>query len=1161
MPEKFEPIDIEFLINSPEVKIEAKKVKDNIKGIADTADAAKKKVNTNGGIAAPLAAAGNAAETAGAKAAAAAPKWNGLGNSINQITRELPAFTYSAQTGFLAISNNLPILADEISRIKRENDALIKSGKQGVPVWKQITKSLFSWNTALSLAVTLITIYGKEIGAFIADLFRGKEAIDQQKKSLEALNKAYESSEFQRAIKELSELRINLDLAKQGMADKKTVVDDYNKSIGKTAAKAKTLDEVEQGLVKNADAYIEMTLKKAAANLALEDAAQKAMEAAKNERKEAEEFANAADKTSSNIAATGGLSGSMYGVGTFNLNEYTKGVKEAGEKRKKVQQDQLEEEKKTLEEIAQEFLEDAAKAAKKMGGYYNGGNEDEDDNGKKLISQRKKLLEKIADLDREYARKQLDRDAEEIQALRDKFTKVRELIQEFNDDPKNKDAKIDISALGVIENNAEKDLRYRQETRSLREELSKQQDIYKEIEDFKTRFGIEKAKERYGEELDQYENFAALIRQKVVNNQSAFDAVEDGTANAAQTERVAFLEAARQEEVRIEREKYIDLLEEYQSYAAKRKLLIEQFQEEYDKLILEGNFEEAENRKKQLQEELDDLDDAQLKRKESYKELFQHIGRLTIQEGKKLIENAKKLLETEQMSAETKARILKLIAETEEKIRNLKYDEIFKAAEAFGMLGQSLTQIGEDVGSPVLSGMGSFLTNVANGANDLADAMEAFDEGDSMGQAQAALQGTMQLIGMLTSAAAQRKQAEEDYYRAIVGYQNAYNQSLNDQIRLQSILDENVFIKDYEGRITDANKALIEANEEFLDALDKLENGQAKAGTRNAVDWGAVGQGAASGAAIGASVGGFIGAGIGAVVGGIAGLFGGKKKKTVWHNLLEEFPDLVDETKEGIDQLNTDLADYLIQNDLLNEETKEMVQNALDWKESVIEAREQIKNVISDLTGSFSGELRSALVDAFENGEDAAVRMGDTVEKVLENIISNLLFNQIFSQAFEDLEKDMADSYDIGGDRNWVDDFSRFFTEAEGLSNQFNQAMSDAQEQAKAFGFDIFNPDDDPEDPRGLQGAIRREMTEETASELTGLFRAQFDITKRHFQLHERHFELEQRNYNATISIMQTSALIEQNTAATVVQLALAVSELKKIQDNTKSTTARDIGR
>ena len=1156
MPEKFEPIDIEFLINSPEVKIEAKKVKDNIKGIADTADAAKKKVNTNGGIAAPLAAAGNAAETAGAKAAASRPKWNGLGNSISQVTRDLPAFTYSAQTGFLAISNNLPILADEIAKVRAENIALTKSGKTAVPVWKQVVKNLTSWNMVINLAILGITLFGDKIFKFIGDLIKGKEAINGHKIALESLNKAYESSDYQSTIKDMIELRSQLNLAKQGILNKEVALKNYNNTLGKVYGTTKDLNEAEKRFQENSKDYIRAALYRAAAAASMEDAAKKLSEQQNQIDENLRQRNEIAEKIRNN-------SGTNVINQSYSANQIVteKDALQAQLERNKKSGQELIEEVEKIRNDYESAIERLLGKAEKYSPTPSGGNEDEDNNGKKLISQRKKLLEKIADLDREYARKQLDRDAEEIQALRDKFTKVRELIQEFNDDTKNKDAKIDISALGVIENNAEKDLRYRQETRSLREELSKQQDIYKEIEDFKTRFGIEKAKERYGEELDQYENFAALIRQKVVNNQSAFDAVEDGTANAAQTERVAFLEAARQEEVRIEREKYIDLLEEYQSYAAKRKLLIEQFQAEYDKLILEGNFEEAENRKKQLQEELDDLDDAQLKRKESYKELFQHIGRLTIQEGKKLIENAKKLLETEQMSAETKARILKLIAETEEKIRNLKSDELFKIADAFGQLGQSLVQIGQDVGSPALGGLGSFLSNISYGVNDLSDAMEAFDEGDSMAQAQAAITGTMRLIGMLTSAAAQRKQAEEEYYRSIISFQNDYNTALNDQIRLQSILDENVFITDYEGRITDANKALIDANEKYQESLEKLNEGRVKTGQRNAVDWGAVGQGAATGASIGASIGGFIGAGIGAVVGGIAGLFGGKKKKTVWGDLLSEYPELLKETENGVLEVNEALAESLVQNDLLNDKTKQLVQNALDWQNAIQEAREQIRDVISDLSGSLSSDLRSALVDAFENGEDAAVKMGDTVEKVLENILSNLIFNRIFSDAFSKLEDDMADSFDVGGDGNWVDDFSRFFTEAEGLSNQFNQAMSDAQEQAKAFGFDIFNPDDEPEDPRGLQGAIRREMTEETASELTGLFRGQFDITKRHFQLHERHFELEQRHYNTTISIMQTSALIEQNTAATVVQLALAVSELKKIQDNTKSTTARDIGR
>ena len=60
--------------------------------------------------------------------------WNGLQNSVNQLTRELPAMTYGFQTFAMAISNNLPIFADETIRVKKENEALIASGKKGKSV-------------------------------------------------------------------------------------------------------------------------------------------------------------------------------------------------------------------------------------------------------------------------------------------------------------------------------------------------------------------------------------------------------------------------------------------------------------------------------------------------------------------------------------------------------------------------------------------------------------------------------------------------------------------------------------------------------------------------------------------------------------------------------------------------------------------------------------------------------------------------------------------------------------------------------------------------------------------------------------------------------------------------------------------------------------------
>lgn len=115
----------------------------------------------------------------------ATSSFNGLNVSIQQIAREMPALAMGPQMFFLAISNNLPIFADELARARREYDALIKSGQKGTPVWKQLLKSLFSWQTAMSTAIMLTVMYGKEIGNWIAGLFGATDAVEQNREAMQ----------------------------------------------------------------------------------------------------------------------------------------------------------------------------------------------------------------------------------------------------------------------------------------------------------------------------------------------------------------------------------------------------------------------------------------------------------------------------------------------------------------------------------------------------------------------------------------------------------------------------------------------------------------------------------------------------------------------------------------------------------------------------------------------------------------------------------------------------------------------------------------------------------------------------------------------------------------------------------------------------------------
>ena len=103
--------------------------------------------------------------------------WDGLGISISQVVRELPAAAVSLNTFFLGISNNIPMAIDEISRLRAQNKALQAEGKATVSVTRSIVKALFSWNTVLVVILTVLSMFGGQIIEWIGNLFKGRAAV------------------------------------------------------------------------------------------------------------------------------------------------------------------------------------------------------------------------------------------------------------------------------------------------------------------------------------------------------------------------------------------------------------------------------------------------------------------------------------------------------------------------------------------------------------------------------------------------------------------------------------------------------------------------------------------------------------------------------------------------------------------------------------------------------------------------------------------------------------------------------------------------------------------------------------------------------------------------------------------------------------------------
>lgn len=134
-------------------------------------------------------------------------QYNGLHMSVQQIARELPAATMGLNMFFLAISNNLPVLTDEIKRAKAANEKLKASGQSTVPVWRQLISSIFSWQTALMVAITVLSMYGKDIVSWVGSLFKSKDALEETRREQERLNKSMADARTS-AAKETAGLRV-----------------------------------------------------------------------------------------------------------------------------------------------------------------------------------------------------------------------------------------------------------------------------------------------------------------------------------------------------------------------------------------------------------------------------------------------------------------------------------------------------------------------------------------------------------------------------------------------------------------------------------------------------------------------------------------------------------------------------------------------------------------------------------------------------------------------------------------------------------------------------------------------------------------------------------------------------------------------------------------
>lgn len=190
----------------------------------------------------------------------AGQKFNSLHMSIQQLAREMPTLAMGPQIFFMAISNNLPIFADAVSSARKEYEALVAAGQKATPVWKQMLKSLLSWQTAMVAGVMLLTMYGSEIVNWTKNLFTAKNRLEEFNISAQEMVDIEKNAraEMLKTRFEIDSVISSLREFKGSKEQEKAMVEQLNSKYGESFGYYQTTAEWYDVLTAKGAAYTQM---------------------------------------------------------------------------------------------------------------------------------------------------------------------------------------------------------------------------------------------------------------------------------------------------------------------------------------------------------------------------------------------------------------------------------------------------------------------------------------------------------------------------------------------------------------------------------------------------------------------------------------------------------------------------------------------------------------------------------------------------------------------------------------------------------------------------------------------------------------------------------------------------------------------------------------
>lgn len=220
------------------------------------------------------------------------------------------------------------------------------------------------------------------------------------------------------------------------------------------------------------------------------------------------------------------------------------------------------------------------------------------------------------------------------------------------------------------------------------------------------------------------------------------------------------------------------------------------------------------------------------------------------------------------------------------------------------------------------------------------------------------------------------------------------------------------------------------------------------------------------------------------------------------------------------------------------------------YGQSMIDAKGQTKELKDALQEALSGvsfdDIKGEFDNLFSQADLTFGDISDSFYKHMQKAVLRLVQDGKMTQSIQEWYDKVMEA---------MEDGSLTKQESETLKAQY-QAIAEAGNKRYQEIMDLMGYEGDTKSS-GLKGSIQKEMTEATASELTGLFRSTFELSKRSLQESQSQTISMGKIVELTSNGLVVLNNIQNNTAATVVELQNAVKELRTINKNTSPQSTR----